>query len=84
MYIQTFAVRACGLIAYTISKHIPNGIKWLENNYSFEKSELSVERILVVDTIELLAEHGIYCLPCSGTNYTIYPLPWQLRIHIDL
>ena len=41
-----------------------------------KKSKVSVERILVCNAIENLAERGIHCLPCSYTNDAIDLLPW--------
>ena len=34
--------------------------------------EVSVERISVCKVTEILAEHGIHCLPCVQTNDVIY------------
>ena len=46
------------------------------HNISFlRNSEVSVQRISVCNATEKLAEHGIHCLPCSGTNEVIYLLP---------
>ena len=39
------------------------------------KSEVTVENISVCNVIEKLMEHGIHCLPCSGTNDVIDLLP---------
>ena len=48
------------------------------------KSEAFVERLSVCYVTEKYAEHGLYYLPCSGTNDIIYLLPQQLQVHIDV
>ena len=48
------------------------------------KSEVSGRRISVCNVIENIEEHGIYCLPCSYTNYIINLLLQHLWCHTDL
>ena len=52
-----------------LKKQIQHGIKWLENNHLFKKSEATVERISVYNVVIMkLMEHGLHCLPRSYTN----------------
>ena len=48
-------------------------------NYLFQKSEVSVERISVCNAIKKLVEHGLLCLPYSDANDVIDLLPQQQR-----
>ena len=50
--------------------HAKHGITLLEKNISKTKSEDSAEKFLAY-IIEKLAEHGMYCLPCSYTSDVI-------------
>ena len=50
----------------------------------FRKSEVFVDKSLDSNGIEKLAEHGILCLLCSGTNDVIQMLIQQVRVHIDV